>query len=599
MILSAEKISKSYSEKQLLQQCSLYINDRDKIGVIGINGAGKSTLLKIMAQEEAPDSGAVAAQAGARIGYLPQNPILEGNISVLQQVLSGAETGQTEMQEYEAKRILNKLGITSFDDKVGNLSGGQKKRVAMASTLIRPCDVLILDEPTNHLDNDMTAWLEGYLIKYTGAVLMVTHDRYFLDRVVTKMIEVSRSSLFFYEANYSKYLELKSQREEMEISTARKRKSLYRKELEWISRGARARGTKSKSRIERFEALSDKITAAAATKLELSSVSTRLGKKTVEISHLSKGFGDKRLIHDFSHIIARDARIGIVGKNGAGKSTLLNLISGQIPPDSGEVVIGDTVKMAYFTQECVDMNLSLRVIDYVRSFGEYIETADGIYSASQMLEKFLFPPDLQWNTIARLSGGERRRLYLLTQVMSAPNVFLLDEPTNDLDIDTLMILEDYLDGFQGAVLVVSHDRYFLDKIADLIFAIDEDGLVQMYQGTYSSYLQNRKDSGEEQNPSTRNEKSATQKNKHHPTAQKARFSFNEQREYEVIDSQITALEQQQKQVEADIADASSDFEKLQVLLIQKEKIAAELAEKTERWFYLNEIAEKINHNNQG
>lgn len=595
MILSAEKISKSYSEKKLLQQCSLYINERDKIGVIGINGAGKSTLLKIMAQEETPDSGVTAVQAGTRIGYLPQNPILEGSISVLEQVLSGAEAGQTEMQEFEAKRILNQLGITSFDDKVGNLSGGQKKRVAMASTLIRPCDVLILDEPTNHLDNDMTAWLEGYLIKYAGAVLMVTHDRYFLDRVVTRMIEVSGGSLFFYEANYSKYLELKAQREEMEISTARKNKSLYRKELEWMSRGARARGTKSKSRIERFEELSGKITAAAETKLELSSITTRLGKKTVEISHLSKGFGNKQLIHDFSHMIARDARIGIVGKNGVGKSTLLNLISGRITPDSGEVVIGDTVKMAYFTQECVDMDLSLRVIDYVRSFGEYIETIDGTCSASQMLEKFLFPPDLQWNTIAHLSGGERRRLYLLTQVMSAPNVFLLDEPTNDLDIDTLMILEDYLEGFQGAVLVVSHDRYFLDKIARLIFAIGEDGMVQMYQGTYSSYLQQRKNKSEEQKPSTTSEKSIPQKNKRNTAAQKARFSFNEQREYEVIDNEIAALEEKQKQVETDLAGASSDYEKIQVLLVQKEEIAARLAEKTERWFYLNEIAEKINH----
>lgn len=595
MILSAEKISKSYSEKKLLQQCSMFVNERDKIGVIGINGAGKSTLLKIMAQAETPDSGCVVTQTGTRIGYLPQNPILDESSTVLEQVLAGVQAGQKEVQEYKAKRILNQLGITSFGDKVGSLSGGQKKRVAMASVLTTPCDVLLLDEPTNHLDNDMTAWLESYLIKYTGALLMVTHDRYFLDSVVTRIVEVAKGSLFFYDANYSKYLELKAQREEMEIGAARKRKSLFRKEVEWMHRGARARGTKSKSRIARFEALSGQMAVEPGAKLDLSSVSTRLGRKTVEINRLNKGFGEKQLICDFSHIIARDSRIGIVGKNGAGKSTLLNIISGRLAPDSGEVAVGDTVKIGYFTQECAGMDLSLRVIDYLRQFGEHIETTEGTLSASQMLEKFLFPPDLQWNTIGRLSGGERRRLFLLTVVMGAPNILLLDEPTNDLDIDTLMILEDYLEGFQGAVLAVSHDRYFLDKVADLIFEIGEAGAIQMYQGTYSGYLQSRAENPEAQLPG-KPEKNPAQKNKRGPGTQKIRFSFKEQREYEGIDSEIAELEARLAQIELDIAAAVSDFEKLQTALAEKEEIAARLNEKTERWFYLNAIAEAMDQN---
>lgn len=592
MIVSAEKISKSYSEKILLQQCSMFINEKERIGVIGLNGAGKSTLLKIIAGAEQPDAGIVTIQTGARIAYLPQNPSLDGDRTVLEQVLANVKAEQKGVQEYQAQSILHKLGIASFKDKVGNLSGGQKKRVAMASALITPCDLLILDEPTNHLDNDMITWLESTLIKYSGAVLLVTHDRYFLDRVVTKIAEVSKGSVFFYEANYSKYLELKAQREEMELGAARKRKSLLRKELEWMSRGARARGTKSKSRIERFEALNETVTNTPAEKLELSSVTTRLGRKTVEINHLTKGFGEKQLILNFSHMLARDARIGIVGKNGAGKSTLLNLISGRLMPDSGEVVVGDTVKIAYFTQECVDMDLSFRVIDYIKSFGESIETTEGRVTASQMLEKFLFPAELQWNTIGRLSGGERRRLYLLTLLMSAPNILLLDEPTNDLDIDTLMLLEDYLEDFQGAVLVVSHDRFFLDKAVDLIFELGEDGTIQKYQGTYSAYLETKRFKQEEQ-AAEKAERAVPRKRISHNPLQKVKFTFKEQREYDVIDSQIAALEEEQRQNEADITAAASDFEKLQVLLSRKEELAAQMSEKTERWFYLSEIAEKM------
>lgn len=592
MLIAAEKISKSYTEKILLQECSFFINEGDKIGVIGINGTGKSTLLKIMAQLEEPDSGVVTTQAGARIGYLSQNPMLDENATVLEQVFSGADNQQRELQEYEAKTILNKLGIKSFEDKVGHLSGGQKKRVAMASVLITPCDILILDEPTNHLDNDMIVWLESYLIKYTGAVLMVTHDRYFLDRVITKIAEVSNGSIYLYEANYSKYLELKALREEIEIGTQRKNKSLFRKELDWISRGARARGTKSKSRIERFEQLSEKIGSAATEKLSLSSVSTRLGRKTVEINNLSKGFDQKPLIRDFDHIIAGDARIGIVGNNGSGKSTLLNLISGRLQPDNGEVVVGDTVKMGYFTQECEEMDSSIRVIDYIKSFGENIETLDGTLSASQLLEKFLFPPDLQWNTIGRLSGGERRRLYLLTIVMSAPNILLLDEPTNDLDIKTLMILEDYLEGFSGGVVVVSHDRYFLDKVANLIFEVQKDGTIKKYPGKYTDYLQNRANDNEIQ-PLEKAKKAPSQKEAFFKGPQKIRFTFSEQREYAVIDSEIAALEEQLAQIELDLSTQASNYELLQGLLAQQAELTEQLNKKTERWFYLNEIAAKI------
>ncbi|MFV0413958.1 MAG: ABC-F family ATP-binding cassette domain-containing protein [Oscillospiraceae bacterium] len=576
-----------------MQQCSLYINEKDKIGVIGLNGAGKSTLLKIIAGVETPDSGLVTAQTGARIAHLPQNPVLNEGSTVLEQVLASVKAAQKAVQEFVAKRILGKLGRTGFDDKSATLSGGQKKRVAMAAALVTPCELLILDEPTNHLDNDMIVWLENTLVKYAGAILMVTHDRYFLDRVVTRIAEVANGSLFFYEANYSKYLELKAQREEIEAGAARKRKSLYRKELEWMSRGARARGTKSKVRIERFEELGGQLAAAPEEKLALSSVASRLGKKIIEIEGLSKSFGEKQLLANFSHVVARNARIGIVGKNGAGKSTLLNLISGRLQPGSGEISTGDTVNIAYFMQEAADMDTTLRVIDYVKSFGDGIETVDGKLSAAQLLEKFLFPPDLQWNTIGRLSGGERRRLYLLTLLASAPNVLLLDEPTNDLDIDTLRILEDYLEGFPGAVLVVSHDRYFLDKVANLIFEVGENGVVQKYQGSYSSYLQNRPAPPEQQAPG-KPEKPAAPKSAPRAPAQKARFSFNEQREYNVIDSQIAALEEEQAQIEAALAAAASDFETLQRLLAQKEEVAARLNEKTERWFYLNTIAEKMN-----
>jgi ATP-binding cassette subfamily F protein uup len=592
MLLSAEKIKKSYNEKILLNDVSVYVDEGDKIGVIGVNGTGKSTFLKILAQVEAPDSGIVTKSQDVRIQYLQQNPIWEEALTVLEHVFIGAP-GLKENKEYEAKKILTKLGITEFDKPVSLLSGGQRKRVAIASALIHPCEVLLLDEPTNHLDNDMVLWLENYLIKYTGAIIMVTHDRYFLERVTNKIVELDQGKLYSYQANYSKYLELKAQREEMEIGTERKRRSLLRKELEWIQRGPRARGTKSKDRIARFEASSEKSGPAEFAKLELSSVSTRLGRKIVEINNISKCYDGKKLISNFEHILLRDARIGIVGRNGCGKSTLLNIISGRLEPDSGSIVLGDTVKLGYFSQDSQEMDLNLRVIDYIKGIAGMIETPEGTLTAAQMLGEYLFTPDLQWNTINRLSGGERRRLYLLSILMQAPNVLLLDEPTNDLDIQTLEILEGYLENFNGAVVAVSHDRYFLDKIADTIFEFQDDGVIKKYLGGYTDYFA---ESTAEPSPKKAHEPKTTPvKN---ISNKKLKFSFKEQHEFESIESEIADLEKELGEMSALIQNTSSDYIKLQELLTQKEALEKTLEDKMERWIYLNSIAEKIAQNEE-
>ena len=591
MLIAAEKITKGYSDKNLFQDISFYLEQTGKIGVIGINGAGKTTLLRILARHEQPDSGSVIWPGDANIGYLPQVPVLDETATVLEQALSGAADTHSEAKEYEAKTILNKLGLTDYDEKIGHLSGGQKKRVALASVLLAPCQALILDEPTNHLDSDMVAWLENFLVRYAGAIVMVTHDRYFLDRVVSKIAEIDCGSLYMYEANYSKFVELKAQREEMDAATQRKRVTLHRKELAWIRQGVQGRGTKSRARIERFEELSEKIATEVSQKLSLDSVSARLGRKTVELEGISKAFGEKQVIRDFSHIIARDARIGIIGANGSGKSTLLNIISGRIAPDSGSVVLGDTVKLGYFSQESGEMDASLRVIDYIRSFAEQFKTVDGTLSATQLLEKFLFPPDLQWNTIGRLSGGERRRLHLLSILITAPNILLLDEPTNDLDIETLIILEDYLESFAGAVIAVSHDRYFLDKAVDLIFEFKDGGEISKFIGGYSEHLaaQNaeaaKQEAGKQKAPAKKREGSAA------PV--KLRFSFNEQREFEMIDDEIAEIERQLAAVERELAVQASNYELLLQLMAQKEGIEQTLNERTERWLYLHELADKI------
>jgi len=589
MLLSAEKITKSYSEKILLNGVSLYLNEGDKIGVIGVNGTGKSTFLNIIAQMEDPDSGTISKSPAIRIEYLQQNPIWNENLTLLEHVFLGTATALRQTKEYEAKTVLTKLGLTEYDTPISQLSGGQRKRAAIASALIHPCEVLILDEPTNHLDNQMVMWLENYLSRYTGAIIMVTHDRYFLDRVTNKIIELDHGNLYSYQANYSKYLEMKAQREEVTLGTERKNKSLLRKEYEWMQQGPKARGTKSKDRIARFENLSDSIGRSESAKLELSSMSTRLGKKTLEITDISKSFGGREYVSHFSHIISRDARIGIVGKNGCGKSTLLNMISGRLLPDMGTVVFGDTVKLGYFSQDSQEMDVSLRVIDFIRNIAETIETRDGPLSASQMLEKFLFTTDLQWNTIKRLSGGERRRLYLLSIIMEAPNFLLLDEPTNDLDIQTLTILEEYLENFNGAVITVSHDRYFLDKVVDTIFDFQDDGTITKYLGSYSEYLeQNEADAGRQAASEAK-----TTKDKSWNKNRKLKFTYNEQREYEKIDSDIADLETQLYDVSIDMHKESSNYIKLQELMEKKESLEKALDEKMSRWVYLNDLAEKI------
>jgi ATP-binding cassette subfamily F protein uup len=597
ILLSADKITKSYNEKKLLKDVSFYLNDGDKVGVIGINGTGKSTFLKIIAGIATPDSGTIVKAGGVRIGYLPQNPIFGENIKVIDQVFKGASSELKELKKYEAKAILTKLGVTEFDKDISLLSGGEKKRVAIASALINPCDILILDEPTNHIDNEMVIWLENYLQRYTGAILMVTHDRYFLDKITNKIVEISNGNLYSYQTNYSKYLELKVQREDMEIGTERKNKSLFKKELEWIQRGPRARGTKSKSRIERFEELRERELPNVVGKLDINSVTTRLGRKTVEINCISKRFGDNQLIRNFEHTILRDARIGIIGKNGCGKSTLLKMINGDINPDSGSIVIGNTVKLGYFSQECEEMDTSLRVIDYIRQISENIVTVDGTLSAAQLLEKFFFTADLQWNTINKLSGGERRRLFLLKVIMDAPNILLLDEPTNDLDIQTLGILEEYLEDFIGAVVVVSHDRYFLDKVVDTVFEFTKDGTLKQYIGGYSDYFEKSVANLKQ------NKLKATQNNKvpeikegktlNTSKLQKPKFTFNEQREYKSIDDVIANLEKHLNIIENNIQIEASNYTRLEELMLEKEELEKDLAVKINRWIYLNDLAEKI------
>jgi len=586
MLLSAEKIVKGYSEKVLLREISLNIDKGEKIGIIGANGAGKSTFLRILAQVEEPDSGTVTKFSGVRLQYLPQNPTWNKEETVLGQMFAD-DPSLRDRKEFEAKKILTQLGIYDVEQPVGNLSGGQRKCVAIAGALIHPCDVLLLDEPTNHLDVSMVQWLERYLMKYTGTIVMVTHDRYFLERITNKIVEIDRGKLYSYPANYSAYLELKAQREEMELGAERKRQSILRKELEWIQRGPRARGTKSKDRIARFEALSKQEGPSETAKLELSSLSSRLGKKTIEISDLSIGFGEKQLISQFEHTLLRSDRIGIVGKSGSGKSTLLNIISGRLRPDSGSVVLGDTVKIGYFSQESAEMDLNSRVIDYIKDSKGVIETAEGSVTASKMLEKYLFTPDMQWNTIGKLSGGERRRLYLLGILMQAPNVLLLDEPTNDLDIQTLTVLEEYLESFSGPVVIVSHDRYFLDKVTDTIFDFRGDGEIRKFLGCYSEYLDEDVAEPAPKKAAERVEKVKT------PSEKKLRFSFKEQREFETIDGDIAALEEEIKDINEQIELASSDYVKLQELTTQKDSLEQALEEKMNRWVYLNELAEKI------
>lgn len=597
-VLNLEHISKIFGEKTIFDDVSFGVQQGDKIGVIGINGTGKTTLLKIIANLETPDEGQVVRQNGLRITYLPQNPEFPEGATVLSYVSDGHES-QDWNTESEAKNVLTRLGIMNFAEPIVHLSGGQKKRVALARTLVNPADVLILDEPTNHLDNEMAAWLEEYLNKFRGVVIMVTHDRYFLDRVTNKILEISHGKLYSYTANYSTFLEQKAQREEMELASERKRQSILRMELEWAKRGCRARSTKQRARLERLEALKNGKAPVQDGNVELDSVNTRMGKKTIELHHIGKRYGEKILIDDFEYIVLKNQRLGIIGANGCGKSTLIKIITGNLVPDTGFVEIGETVKIGYFAQEATEMENNQRVIDYVKETAEYVATKDGRITASQMLERFLFDSAMQYTPIGKLSGGEKRRLYLLKVLMEAPNVLILDEPTNDLDIPTLTILEDYLESFAGIVITVSHDRYFLDNVVDRIFAFEGNGKLVQYEGGYTDYQetvrQKRQDWDEVQKtPFSKNsEKKVEKKEWKQNQPKKLRFSFKEQREYEVIEEEIAQLEEKIEKIDADMEVNATNSAKLSELLAEKEKAEQELEEKVERWMYLEELAVKI------
>lgn len=609
ILLSAEKVYKGYSERQLLDGCSLAIGDGEKIGLIGINGTGKSTLLKVMAGIDPPDSGIVTRAGGVRVAYLPQNPLFDGETTVLQQVMKGVAIDEErakdakviqQADEYQCKSILNQLGLGDYDQKIAQLSGGQKRRVALACALAAEAEVLILDEPTNHIDSEMVDWLEGYLKRFQGALLMVTHDRYFLERVVNRIVELDHGKLYSYPANYSQYLELKAQREEMALATERKRQSLYRKELAWIQRGARARSTKAQFRVDRFEQLKNSEYVPDQSKLEVSALSSRLGRKIIEIDNISKAFDGKQLVRDFSYNLLRGDRIGIIGPNGYGKTTLVRMICGLLEPDSGTIVRGDTVKIGYFSQEFFigeEFDPSVKAVDYIRSISQEIQTPEGTLSASQMMEKFLFPSELQYTEIGRLSGGERRRLYLLRVLMEAPNVLVLDEPTNDLDIETLAVLEDYLESFPGVVIAVSHDRYFLDKLMNHVFVLAGNGEVRHYIGGYADY---RADVAEQERIKKQSTASVSNGEKRDGRNQreKLKFSFKEQREYEQIDQVIAELEEKIEETEQQIRSNSSDYTALQQLTQEKEELEEQLAQKMERWVYLNDLAERIAEQNK-
>ena len=589
ILLSAQNISKTYMERKILDQVSFFLNEGDKVGIVGINGTGKSTLLRILAGAEEADSGTVVRTGGVRISYLPQIPAFAPHGSVLEQVMLHLPEDLKEAKVFEAKSILGKLGISDVQKDIGTLSGGERRRAGIAAALIQPSDVLLLDEPTNHIDYETVQLLEEQLKKYRGAIVMVTHDRYFLNRITRKIVEVDNGKLYAYEGNYSTYLEQKAQREADAEAKERKNRTLYRQELEWIRRGVRARGTKSKDRIARFQELENRERPAEAEKLQMQSVSSRLGKKTVSIEHLTKSIAGKKLIRDFSYQLPRDARIGIVGRNGAGKTTLLRLLHGELQPDSGSVILGDTVQIGYFSQECEKMDLQQRVIDYIRETADRIQTPDGTVTASAMLERFLFTPELQWNRIEKLSGGERKRLYLLKVLITAPNVLLLDEPTNDLDITTLTILESYLEQFQGAVITISHDRYFLDKMASEIWEITGDGTVQRYNGNFSDYMEKAAPQSVESPVKKQGEK----KTRSGTNLRKLRFSYQEQREYDTIDADIAALEEQIAETDAESGRCSSDYVKLQELAEKKTDLEQQLEAKMERWVYLNDLAERI------
>ncbi|MDB0440818.1 ABC transporter [Clostridioides difficile] len=636
-LMTLENISKSYSEKKLLENISLGINDGEKIGLIGVNGTGKSTLLKIIAGAEESETGNITKTNGIRVEYLPQNPTYDENSTVLEQVFNGTSEELKLLGKYqetleklnsnftdelnkkllsmhekidtlnlwdlesEAKSVLTKLGVNDFNQKIIELSGGQRKRVSLASALITPCELLILDEPTNHLDNDTIDWLEEYLNSRKGSLLMITHDRYFLDRVTNRIIELDKGRLFSYDGNYSIFLEKKMERLALESSIEDKRQNLIRTELAWVRRGAQARSTKQKARLQRFDELVNRDSFKPDENVDISVASSRLGNKIIEIHNISKSFEENTVIDNLEYTLARTDRIGIIGKNGMGKSTLINIINGKLEPDSGYISIGETVKIGCFSQDDSHMDINMRAIDYVKEASDYIETSDGTrITASQMCERFLFNGTMQYTLIGKLSGGERRRLHLLRILMTAPNVLLLDEPTNDLDIETLKILEEYLDEFKGVVITVSHDRYFLDRICNKIFAYEGNGKIHIYTGNYSDYLIYREIQGiefeESKKETLKNDDSTVPKKEKPKNDKKLKFSYNEQREFENIDSDIEKLESKIAKLDESTSKFATDFTKLQEILDEKSKLEKELEYKYERWEYLNNLADEIANN---
>lgn len=600
-VLNVENVSKVYGDKVLLDQVCLGINEGDKLGVIGVNGCGKSTFLKMIAGISGVDSGNIIKRNQSSIAYLAQTMEFSMDDTVMSYVTKDKVSSNPDWNiEAEAKTILNRLHIYDPEGRLATMSGGEQKRVALARTLLAPADILVLDEPTNHLDSGMVRWLEEYLIKYKGILIMVTHDRYFLDRVTNKIVEIDKGKLYTYEANYSGFLELKQARMEQEAASYRKVQSVLRTEIEWVRRGAQARSTKQKARLERFQEMQTMKAPEQDKQVEMDSVASRMGKKTLEIDHISKSYGNKKIISNFTYYTIRNERIGIIGENGCGKTTLLRIILGLEPADSGTVTIGETIKIGYFSQMVEDMNPEERVIDYVKNVAEYIRTSKGTTSASQMCERFLFGPETQYNPIGKLSGGERRRLYLLKVLMGAPNVLILDEPTNDLDITTLAILEDYLDAFEGIVITVSHDRYFLDRVVNRIFAFEGNGIITQYEGGYTDYYEKALASGKlvdsmaapvkgtdrEKKPDSR----STWKNNRE---EKIKFTYKEQREYETIDADIAELEEKIAAIDVAMGEAVSDYNKLTELSTEKEELEQQLEEKMDRWVYLNDLAERI------
>ncbi len=611
-ILSAENITKSFGDRKLFDETSFYLQEGEKVGIIGINGTGKSTLLRMLSGADEPDEGTITSANHVVISFLSQNPSFIEDETVIQAILNKYEesgSGAQDITEIEtqAKTMLTKLGVSDFEALCGTLSGGQRKRLALVAALLAPSDVLILDEPTNHLDNDMADWLEDQLKRRTGSVIMVTHDRYFLDSVADRIIEIDKGKIYSYQTGYSGYLELKAGREESELAGERKRQSILRKELAWVRRGARARSTKQKARLERYEEMSAMQAPVSDGRVDIGSVSSRLGKTTVELSNISKQYGEKVLLKDFSYIFLKNDRVGFIGPNGCGKTTLMKIIENLVQPDSGEIVIGQTVKIGYYAQEIAEaeMPANKKVIDYIKDVAEYVQTQDGSITASQMLEKFLFEGKDQYGLLGKLSGGEKRRLNLLKVLMGAPNVLILDEPTNDLDIATLTVLEDYLDDFQGIVIMVSHDRYFLDRVARRIFAFEGEGSLNQYEGGYTDYhlrMLEKEQAEAAENGSGKNRKvgtaakdatASTQKGSWKQPSTKLKFTYQEQKDFQVIEGEISALEEKIDSLEKQIVTVATDFIKLGELSKEKETAENLLEEKMERWMYLEDLKARI------